>query len=84
MCLTWHRNLKGNKMTTHIDMPVTREISDLFLRYGVDPYQHQGLVSALMRYVYDEQALAAHEARVAEQAAMNKMIDTEQLTRKNT
>jgi hypothetical protein len=33
--------------------PVTSDIENLFLCYGVDPYRHQALVTGLMEYVYD-------------------------------
>jgi hypothetical protein len=34
--------------------PITSEIEQLFLRYGVDPFRHQDLVTGLMNYVYDQ------------------------------
>jgi hypothetical protein len=34
--------------------PVTTDIENLFLRYGVDPFRHQELVTGLMNYVYDQ------------------------------
>ena len=34
--------------------PITSEIEQLFLRYGVDPLLHQALVTGLMNYVYDQ------------------------------
>jgi hypothetical protein len=53
--------------TSDFEMPVTSAIRDLFLRYGVNPYQNQKLVTDLMRFVYDhtDEALTqggAHEA----------------------
>jgi len=34
--------------------PITSEIEHLFLRYGVDPFRHQELITGLMNYVYDQ------------------------------
>jgi hypothetical protein len=33
--------------------PVTTDIENLFLKYGVDPYRHNRLITDLMGYVYD-------------------------------
>jgi hypothetical protein len=34
--------------------PVTSDIENLFLRYGVDPFRYPELVRGLMNYIYDE------------------------------
>jgi hypothetical protein len=33
--------------------PVTTDIENLFLKWGVDPYRHNQLIIDLMGYVYD-------------------------------
>lgn len=44
-----------------LNMPVTTDVEQLLLRYGVSPYQHAGLVKGIVSYVYDQMAIAVNE-----------------------